>query len=248
MRPWAVSRTTPKGFFAEVALAEAKDWQKRRYYRLGWNGAYGDRPFALSVSENTYDLTGTDFRGQVGTGARQRHALSRLSFSSGAEVGLEYLATEASSWVGVAEFIPRMSAPFANSQGRLDYWWDAVSDFNKDGETAWKLRVLSPKWDLWQLDWQLGADLLAASGVSGWNSAGQKTDQGGYERGFNLDATVSVPRGPSQEIFLRAHYTHLDASGDNLDPTQPRALFDRYGLFTLRDTKIMLVYKWVTTD
>lgn len=231
------------GFFAEAAVGQSYDWQDRYFGKIG----YQDQKLIANYQYYNYKITGLDFAGRENTYGRQDVvSLSYLTPYFFTVTG-EYVWTRASSWFNVPEFVPRMTAGYGNSQGRLDYWWNAVSDFNKHDERALNIGIRQEVFKMGNDSYGFftGANLIYADNIAGWNSARAKTDNDGYERGYNLDFGFSVLKGAFQNASFNVHYTHLKAGGKDINPAvATETLFNRYGLFTTDDLKVMLLYTY----
>lgn len=230
------------GYYAELAAGQSTDWQKRMLAKVGWQGKLAEYAAQANYQYYYYKISGKDFVGAEGTYGKQQVVSLESQIPYAWRLSLEYVGTTASSWFNVPEFVPRMSAGYGNSQGRLDYWWNAVSDFNKDGEQAFNLGLHSRTYELAGFGINGGGNLIYASQISGWDTNQARTDSSGFEKGFNLDLNLECPKGPWQPLSVSVHYTRLRAGGIQLDPTDSHSLFKRYGLYSTDDWKFMLIY------
>ncbi|WP_141736114.1 OprD family outer membrane porin [Oligoflexus tunisiensis] len=230
------------GLYVEGAAGLATGWQKRHFGKLGWKGKVGSSDFSANYQHYRFRVMGADFIGRKDSFGEQNVVSMQLSTPESWTFTLEYVGTQVNFWCAVPEFVPRMSAGYGNSQGRLDYWWNAVSDFNKDGERALNLGIKPPavKWNL--LSIHTGVNVIQAGHISGFNANHERTDREGYERGYNLDLSFSFADGPLKSLSTAVHYTHLKSGGTDLDPNDPGSLYARYGLYSTDDLKVMLVY------
>jgi len=229
------------GLFAEVAGGESTGWQSRYFGKVGWQGKAGASDLSANYQYYRFDVIGQDFIGRENSFGVQNVVSLGLT-SGGWNLSLEYVATQVNFWCTVPEFVPRMSAGYGNSQGRLDYWWNAVSDFNKDGEQAFNLGIRPAPLTLGTLAISTGGNLIAAQNISGFDKDHFRTDSAGFERGYNLDLGFSFSEGSLKPISTSIHYTHLEAGGDALNELDPGSLYSRYGLYSTDDLKIMVIF------
>jgi len=227
---------------AEVAAGQSTNWQKRYFAKVSWNSSIGDTPILSSFHYYDYRISGQDFAQQRDTYGKQSVFSLTADVPWGMKASLEYIATRASSWFNVPEFVPRMTAGYGNSQGRLDYWWNAVSDFNKDGERAINIGIQSMPLRTASATFSLSANGIYASHISGWSPDRQRTDHGGREGGYNLDVQMGFVDEFWRPLSASIHFTQLKSSGEGLDPSDSHSLFNRYGLYSTDDLKFMVIY------
>ncbi len=230
------------GLYAELAAGLATGWQKRHFAKFGWQGRVGDSDFGANYQHYRFQVMGQDFVGRENTSGEQNVISLNMTTSQSWTMTLEYVGTQVNFWCAVPEFVPRLSAGYGNSQGRLDYWWNAVSDFNKDGERALNLGVKPPSLKLARVSISTGLNLITARHISGFDKNRIRTDREGYERGYNLDLGFSFAEGFWKSLAASIHYTHLEAGGNDLDASDPGSLYSRYGLYSTDDLKVMLVF------
>jgi hypothetical protein len=233
--------TFASGLFLEAGAGLATGWQKRHFSKAGWQGKTGAYEVSANVQHYRYEVLGEDYIGRENRGGEQ-NIISLGLTTRDWSLSLEYVGTQVNFWYAVPEFVPRMSAGYGNSQGRLDYWWNAVSDFNKDGERALNLGFKPAPWTAGAWAITSGINLISATHISGYAGDRRRSDRSGYERGYNLDLGFSSTEGPWKPLTTSIHYTHLKAGGKNIDPNDPASLYARYGLYSTNDWKIMLVY------
>ncbi|HYX38882.1 MAG TPA: hypothetical protein VE954_37730 [Oligoflexus sp.] len=233
------------GFYGEAAAGLATGWQKRHFVKGGWQGKAGAYDLHANYQHYRFSAFGKDFIGRENTMGEQNVVSMQLTHAQGWNLSLEYVGTQVDFWCTVPEFVPRMSAGYGNSQGRLDYWWNAVSDFNKDGERALNLGLRPPAWNLGSLAVSSGVNLISAQHISGFDAQHARTDREGFERGYNFDLGFSYAEGVLKPLSASFHYTHLKAGGTQLDDQDPGSLYARYGLYSTNDLKIMLIYRSV---
>jgi len=87
-----------------------------------------------------------------------------------------------------------------------------------------------------------GGNIISAQNISGFDKDHFRTDRAGFERGYNLDLGFSFTEGNLKPISTSIHYTHLEAGGDALDEQDPGSLYNRYGLYSTNDLKIMVIF------
>lgn len=107
-------------------------------------------------------------------------------------------------------FLQRMTPGYASSNGRIDIWWDARSDWNANGEKAIFTGVM---YDL--QSWDLPGWRVGASYVFGWDarpSSNPIYDQNTRlkESAWNLDLVYAVQSGRAKGTLFKFHYTQYD--------------------------------------
>ncbi|MFS2223508.1 chitoporin ChiP [Pantoea sp. B65] len=107
-------------------------------------------------------------------------------------------------------FLQRMTPGYASSNGRLDIWWDARSDWNANGEKALFAGVL---YDLkgWQLpDWQLGGSLAWGWDARPATSPQWDQNQRLKESAWSVDLLYTIPQGGAKGTRFKLHYTQYN--------------------------------------
>ncbi|MGV3344873.1 OprD family outer membrane porin [Enterobacteriaceae bacterium LUAb1] len=104
-------------------------------------------------------------------------------------------------------FLQRMTPSYASSNGRLDVWWDARSDWNANGEKALFASVL---YDL--AGWKLPGWGAGVSYAYGWDakpSTNPVYDQNQRlkESAWNLDLLYTIQQGRAKGTLFKLHYT-----------------------------------------
>jgi len=230
------------GLYFEGAVGGSTGWQRRHFGKVGWQGSSGSYDLHANYQHYRYKVMGEDFLGRKDSFGEQNVISLTLAAEKSWSMSLEYVGTQTNLWFTVPEFVPRMSAGYGNSQGRLDYWWNAVSDFNKDGERALNLGIkpAALQWGL--LSMTSGINLITARHISGFDANHARTDREGYERGYNLDLGFSYAEGVWKSLSTSIHFTQLKAGGIQIDEQDSSSLYTRYGLYSTDDLKFMIVY------
>lgn len=114
-------------------------------------------------------------------------------------------------------FLQRMTPPYASSNGRLDIWWDARSDWNADGEKA---VYAAATYNFAHLG--VPGLALGASWVYGWDARPSTLPVYDQQRrvtesAWNLDLAYTVQQGPLKETLLKLHYTRYHNHSDLAD-------------------------------
>ncbi|MBV7405146.1 OprD family outer membrane porin [Enterobacter sp. ENT03] len=117
-------------------------------------------------------------------------------------------------------FLQRITPAYASSNGRLDIWWDAASDFDANGETS---AFAAVTYDLKNYDlpgWAVGAGY-----AYGWNAKpctsctvnGELADQGQRidESAWTLNVAHTVQTGRLKGTLFNLHYINYDNHGKN---------------------------------
>lgn len=106
--------------------------------------------------------------------------------------------------------LQRMTPGYASSNGRLDVWWDARSDWNANGEKALFAGVV---YDLAR--WQLPGWGVGASYAYGWDA--KPSSHPTYyqstrlkESAWNLDLLYTIQDGAAKGTLFKLHYTQYD--------------------------------------
>ncbi|MFD1801713.1 OprD family outer membrane porin [Mixta tenebrionis] len=111
-------------------------------------------------------------------------------------------------------FLQRMTPSYASSNGRLDIWWDARSDWNANGEKAVFAGVM---YDLSQ--WDLAGWTVGASWAYGWDAkpgSNPQWDQSQRirESAWNLDLIYTIQQGRAKDTLFKLHFTRYDNHSD----------------------------------
>lgn len=111
-------------------------------------------------------------------------------------------------------FLQRMTPSYASSNGRLDIWWDARSDWNANGEKAIFAGVM---YDL--AAWDLAGWTVGTSYVWGWDAKPSSNPQWDQrqrirESAWNLDLLYTVQQGRAKDTLFKLHFTRYDNHSD----------------------------------
>ena len=246
-----VSYLPTKGLYAELSITHSKDYMNRVFGKLGYtkdtyfatiDSNYQVYAYAKGGSLWDKDLkpnTHNNWPYVLGKKISHQHVISiNAKWKNHLTSKLEFITTNIDrpqkTNDHAVEFIPRATHGYGTSQGRIDYWWDAVSDFNKDGEKA---SCISLTYDIKQFNLNglsIGASYIYAFDISGWDTQGKK-DSLGKEYGYNLDLSYTLPKKVIKTLTTKIHYTSLKATGNG-------DLWKRYGLYNVDDIKFMLIY------
>ncbi len=117
-------------------------------------------------------------------------------------------------------FLQRITPAYASSNGRLDIWWDAASDFDANGETS---AFAAVTYDLKNYDlpgWAVGVGY-----AYGWNAKpctsctvnGELADQSQRidESAWTLNIAHTVQTGRLKGTLFNLHYINYDNHGKN---------------------------------
>ncbi|WP_407704386.1 chitoporin ChiP [Winslowiella arboricola] len=104
-------------------------------------------------------------------------------------------------------FLQRMTPGYATSNGRLDIWWDARSDWNANGEKALFAGVM---YDL--KEWQLPGWQMGTSFAWGWDAKPASNPQWDQsqrlkESAWSMDLLYTIPQGRAEGTMFKLHYT-----------------------------------------
>lgn len=117
-------------------------------------------------------------------------------------------------------FLQRITPAYASSNGRMDIWWDAASDFNANGETSVFGGVT---YDLKNYDlpgWSVGAGYVYAWGAKPCTTCtvdGVLADQSQQinESAWTLNIAHTVQTGRLKGSLFNLHYINYDNHGSN---------------------------------
>ncbi|TBL76792.1 outer membrane porin, OprD family [Obesumbacterium proteus] len=117
-------------------------------------------------------------------------------------------------------FLQRITPAYASSNGRLDIWWDAASDFDANGETSAFAGVAYDLKNYDLLGWAIGAGY-----VYGWNAKpcttctvdGELADQSQRidESAWTFNIAHIVQTGRLKGTLFNLHYINYDNHGSN---------------------------------
>ncbi|MGD8106817.1 chitoporin ChiP [Pantoea sp. FN0302] len=107
-------------------------------------------------------------------------------------------------------FLQRMTPSYGSSNGRLDIWWDARSDWNANGEKAIFTGVM---YDL--SGWDLPGWTVGTSYVWGWDAKPATHPQWDQqqrirESAWNLDLLYTIQQGRAKDTLFKLHFTRYD--------------------------------------
>lgn len=195
----------------EAAFGQAAHYMDQYFAKLAWS-----IPLAGSDLRTSYQFYGA--RDKAGGGAGNVNSvydglawLQAMTF--GYTLGPVDMRLEG-TWVKAEGnqgfFLQRMTPGYASSNGRLDIWWDARSDWNANGEKALFAGVmldLAP----WRLEgWKVGTSF-----AWGWDarpSGNPAFDQRQRlrESAWNLDLAYAIQQGRAKDTQFKLHYTRYD--------------------------------------
>ncbi|MBD8162981.1 chitoporin ChiP [Erwinia persicina] len=118
------------------------------------------------------------------------------------------------TWVKAAGnqgyFLQRMTPGYASSNGRLDVWWDARSDWNANGEKALFAGVM---YDLarWELPgWGIGTSYAFGWGAKPASHPANDPHRRLKESAWNLDLLYTIQSGVAEGTLFKLHFTRYD--------------------------------------
>lgn len=195
----------------EGAFGQAADYMDQYFAKASWSATPGGNAFNTS-----YQFYGAHDKVSGGA-ANPRDVYDGLAWlqaiTLGYNVGPVDLRLEG-TWVKAEGnqgfFLQRMTPGYASSNGRLDIWWDARSDWNANNEKAifaGAMLDLAP--------WQLAGWKVGTSYVWGWDArpaALPAVDQHQRlkESAWNLDLIYQIQQGRAKDTQFRLHYTRYD--------------------------------------
>ncbi|WP_305856377.1 OprD family outer membrane porin [Balneatrix alpica] len=231
------------GFYVEGGFGQSKDFMNRYMAKVGHSFQIDD--------QTKLDINGQYYAGKKGgdlwesSGAKPWEGTGHQEVLSAAlnhgpwTFSAEYIQTTAKADNGgVGVFIPRMlgDGSYGKVGGRLDYWWNSISDWAYDGERAYNLGV---KYDFASLGYPgltAGTNLMKGSNITYRNADGSVASKDGKEWALNLDLGYTLQDGPLKGLGINAHYTNYNivspSAGDSgIWPNKDR-----------RDLKVMMSY------
>lgn len=196
----------------EAAFGQAQGYMDQGFGKVSYATQLNDSPLRLSYQ--TYaarDRHDDDSANDVYDGTAWQQVLTAHYDQGAFDWRLEFSWVHAPGSQGY--FLPRMTTPYASSNGRLDIWWDARSDWNHDGEKSLYAGVT---YDLegWSLPgWSLGvahAYGWDARPYSGFEDPGRRFS----ESAWNFDVHYKVQNGWAEGTRFQLHYTRYDNRTD----------------------------------
>ncbi|EDU58041.1 outer membrane porin, OprD family [Providencia stuartii] len=111
-------------------------------------------------------------------------------------------------------FLQRMTSAYGTSNGRIDVWWDARSDFNSDNEKALFAGVTYDlsSWDL--AGWKIGTSYVYAWDAKPSNNPIYDQSQRVRESAWNFDILYTIQTGKAKDTTFKLHYTRFDNHSD----------------------------------
>ncbi len=205
------------GFGIQAGYGEAEDLSQSYHLKLS------DDYDVLDGLDVSYQFYGTETEGEFSyyEDMAWLQALTSKLRSGPYTFRAEFTAVEAEGAEG--NYLPRLTRGYSNSQGGLEIWWDARSDWNEHNEKAVFLGV-------WRdLDDWVGAPGWNAgvSAAYGWDATKQiQTADGdwvddpdaptGEESAINLDLSYKVQEGNLKGTLFKLHYTNYNNHQDEL--------------------------------
>ncbi|MFD2165059.1 OprD family outer membrane porin [Thalassotalea euphylliae] len=225
-----------KPFTVEAGYGESQDYLKSYYLKFEKTLNIGD---SASVSYSFY--------GSESLGDDEFELYQSLAWQQ----GVRYQAThDTIDWraeaiytraQGFGNYIPRLTRGYANSQGASEFWWDARSDWNHDGEKAVFTGVwLNPVNIIGQQGWRIGASLVYGWGAIRWlNGEEDKRAPRGEEWAYNIDIGFTFQEGYFKGASINLHYTDYNNRQDELGSWYYPNMFT-----SERDVKLLINIPW----
>lgn len=200
------------GVVFETAYGQAKNYMHQYFAK----GSYQSNLFGNSFN-TSYQFYGAKDK-VTGGGVNDVYEglawLQALTF--GYETGPFNWRLEG-SWVRArgnqGYFLQRMTPSWGSSNGRLDIWWNARSDWNADGE---KSVFVGVDYDL--KGWDLQGWKVGTSYVYGWGARPNKLADNQnarlIESAVNFDASYTIQTGKGKGSSFALHYTIYDNHSD----------------------------------
>ena len=196
------------GVLLEAAYGQAKNYMHQYFAKGSYAGnLYGNR---FSSSYQFYGAKDRVTGGGVNDVYEGLAWLQGLTFSY--ETGpfnwrLEGMWVKAHGNQGY--FLQRMTPSWASSNGRLDMWWNARSDWNADGEKSVYFGV---DYDL--KGWDLNGWKVGSAYVRGWGAKPNKLVENQHvrltESAINFDTSYTIQSGKAKGSSFALHYTIYD--------------------------------------
>lgn len=200
------------GVTLEAALGQADDYMNQGFAKVSWDTELAGSP--LSLSYQFYGANDAHDDGSVNDvydGTAWQQAMTARYTRGAFDWRLEFSWVRAPGSQGY--FVPRMTTPYASSNGRLDIWWDARSDWNHHDEKAIYAGVT---YDL--DDWSLPGWAVGVSYAYGWGAKPYEgyadPDRRFSERAWNLNVHYVVQDGWAEGTRFQLHYTDYDNRTD----------------------------------
>lgn len=111
-------------------------------------------------------------------------------------------------------FLQRMTPGYASSNGRLDIWWDARSDWNANGEKALFAGVMYDLAGWWLPGWEVGASYAYGWGARPGSNPIYDQSRRLKESAWNLDLLYTLQSGMAKGTLFKLHYTRYNNHSD----------------------------------
>ena len=199
----------------EASWGQAADYMDQYFAKASWSIPLGDNDLRTS-----YQFYGAHDR-ETGGVANSNDVYDGLAWLQALTFGYTHGPFDfrlEGTWVKAegnqGYFLQRMTPSYASSNGRLDIWWDARSDWNANGEKALLAGVM------YELDgWQLPGWTIGTSYAWGWDAKPSSNPQWQQqqrirESAWNLDLLYTVQQGRAKDTLFKLHFTRYDNHSD----------------------------------
>lgn len=199
----------------EASWGQAADYMDQYFAKASWSMPLGDSALRTSYQfygAKDHESGGAANSNDVYDGLAWLQALTFGYVWGPFDLRLEGTWVKAEGNQGF--FLQRMTPSWASSNGRLDIWWDARSDWNANGEKALFAGVM---YDL--AGWNLPGWAVGTSYAWGWDakpSTSPQWDQGQRlrESAWNLDLLYTIQQGRAKDTLFKLHFTRYDNHSD----------------------------------
>ena len=192
----------------EAAYGEAKNYMDQFFAKASYKMPVADNPLSMSYQfYGAKDNVVGNGENDVYDGLAWLQALT-FNYTTGPfDWRLEGSWVKAEGRQGY--FLQRMTPSYASSNGRLDVWWDARSDFNANGEKSLYAGVVYDLagWDL--AGWKVGGAYAYAWDAKPNNLAADQSKRI-KESAWTADIMYTVQEGRAKGTNFKLHYTRYD--------------------------------------
>lgn len=195
----------------EGAFGQAAGYMDQYFAKASWTFPLANNPLLTSYQfygAQDKETGGSHNINDVYDGIAWLQALTFGYTLGAAELRLEGTWVKAGGNQGF--FLQRMTPGYASSNGRLDVWWDARSDWNANGEKA---VFIAAMFDL--TPWQLPGWKAGGSYAWGWDAKPSTNpvfdqQQRMKESAWSLDMIYQIHQGRAKGTLFKLHYTQYN--------------------------------------
>jgi hypothetical protein len=199
-------------FVLESAIGQAKNYMDQYFLKASYKMPVEGNDLSMSYQfYGAQDKVGTFEANDVYDGMAWLQAMTFAYKTGPLSWRLEGTWAKADGPQGY--FLQRMTPSYASSNGRLDIWWDARSDFNANGEKAGFAGVTYDLGHVSLSDWTVGFSYAYGTGAKPSSTAEDQSTRL-TESAWNSDITYTIPRGKLKGTSFKLHYTDYDNHTD----------------------------------